>query len=100
MSTEVDALREAIRAEVKRVDDQIEATADKAASKAIDGFFMRLGVNTSDPIAMQKDFAHLRKWREGVEQVVPVSIKTSVVVIITGLLGAVYAFFPHLTKGP
>lgn len=89
------ALREAIRHEADLTDQKLEAIAEKAAEKAIDGFFMRIGINTADPIEMQKDFAHLRKWRQGVEQVVPVSIKTSVIVIITGLLGAAYALFPH-----
>lgn len=79
-------------------EDRINDTAERAAVKAIDGLFMRLGVDTSDPLEMQADFAHLRKWRQSVEQVRSVSIKTAVAVIVTGLLGALWAFFPHAAK--
>lgn len=43
----------------------MEDIAERAAQKALDGFFVRLGVDTSDPIAMQKDFAFVRGLREG-----------------------------------
>lgn len=76
-------------------EDRLEATAERAATKAIEGLFERLGVDTRDPFAMQKDFAHLRAWRESTEQVKRKGLLTLAGVIVTGAVGVAYAFFTH-----
>jgi hypothetical protein len=72
--------------------DEIHAIAADAARAAVVEVFVTLGVDAKDPIAvltMQKDFAHLRVWRESVETIRKQSLKTAVGVIITGLLGMI-----------
>lgn len=76
-------------------EERTEAIAERAAAKAIDGFFMRLGVDTTDPLSMQKDFAHLRAWRESTELVRNKSLTVAVTVIVTGILALVWAALSH-----
>src|SRR3990167_542769 len=71
-------------------EDRTEAIAERAACKAIDGFFIRLGVDTRDPIAMQKDFATLRSFRESVELVKKRGLITAVTIVVTGVRAAVW----------
>lgn len=73
----------------------LETIASAAAEKAIDGFLIRLGVDVTKPLEMQRDFAHLRKWRQSVDAVSSVSLKVIVTTLVTGTLGVIYAFFTH-----
>lgn len=77
----------------QHAEEKTESIAERAAAKAIDGFFLRLGVDTSDPIAMQKDFAHLRSWRESTDAIKKKAVLTAVGVIITGAIGYVLFLF-------
>lgn len=79
----------------QHAEEKTESIAERAATKAIDGFFLRLGVDTKDPIAMQKDFAHLRAWRESVDLVKRRGIVAATTVIVTGGLAMLYAGFSH-----
>ena len=72
-------------------EDRTEAIAERAACKAIDGFFIRLGVDTRDPIAMQKDFATLRSFRESVELVKKRGLITAVTIVVTGVAAVLWA---------
>ena len=77
---------------------ELRDTAEDAADRALQKFFLKLGVDTSEPmhvLAMQKDFAYLRTWRESIDTVKDRSLKVAVTVIVTGVLGAIYAFFVH-----
>lgn len=76
-------------------EDRTEAIAERAAAKAIDGFFIRLGVDTSDPIAMQKDFATLRSFRESVELVKKRGLITAVTIVVTGVMAVLWAALNH-----
>ncbi len=79
--------------------DEIEHIAATSAKRAVSELLLAMGVNTDNPnalIEMQKDFAHVRKWRESVELVRIRTITVAVGVIVTGILGALYmAFKPH-----
>jgi hypothetical protein len=77
------------------IGERTEQIAERAAEKAIAGLFTSLGIDTSDPIEMQKDFAALRAFREGVELVKRRSIISIVTIIITGIMGILYAAFSH-----
>lgn len=48
-----------------------------------------MGVDASNPIEMQKDFHHLREWREATGKVRMRIILTVVGIIVTGLMGMV-----------
>src|ERR1035437_5189070 len=73
------------------VEDRIEATAERAATKAIAGFLLHLGIDTAIPIAMQKDFAALRSFRESVELVKKRGHATAVAVVVTGIMAVFWA---------
>lgn len=76
-------------------EERTEEIASRAATKAIDGFFLRLGVDTTNPLEMQKDFAHLRAWRESTDLVKRKGLTAAVTVIVTGSLAMFYAVFSH-----
>ena len=80
---------------VSLTEEAVEKIAERASELAIQNFFIQLGVDSSDPLAMQKDFAYLRAWRESIDLVKRRSIITTVSVIITGLLGVVLAVITH-----
>lgn len=76
--------------------EDMEAIAAKAARAAVLEMFIALGVNARDPEAilkMQKDFAYIRVWRESMDTVKRQSLRTAVVVVVTGLVGWVIAAF-------
>ena len=49
-----------------------------------------LGVDHDDPIEMQKDFQHLRDWRQSVDAVRSKGIMTAFGVLIAGIIGALW----------
>ncbi len=72
---------------------EMEEIADRAAVKAIDGFFVKLGIDTSKPLEMQQDFAHLRWWRETMDTTKSRALMTLVSLFVTGVAAAVWTFF-------
>ena len=68
------AVSAATRAATQAVENAATAAAKKVAmshselnsvvAEAVRQTLMQLGVDTSDPLAMQRDFQHLRQWRE------------------------------------
>ena len=79
----------------RHADERTEAIAERAATRAIDGFFMRLGVDASNPISMQKDFAFVRSTRESFDLVQRRGLLTAVTVVVTGFMALVYAAITH-----
>lgn len=78
-------------------------------TKAVSETLISLGIDASNPIKAQRDFAviselrawadneelqadlaHLRRWRKAVEGATKTSILTTIGVLITGALGALY----------
>jgi SpoVK/Ycf46/Vps4 family AAA+-type ATPase len=73
--------RIAVSAATRAATQAVENAADRAAEKvamsraelnsvvaeAVKQTLIQLGVDTSDPLAMQRDFQHLRQWREAGE---------------------------------
>lgn len=49
-----------------------------------------IGVDVEDPLIMQKDFAHLRSWRESTEEIKRKSFLALATIIVTGVAGAVW----------
>jgi hypothetical protein len=54
---------------------------------------LELGLDTTDPIEIQKDFAHLRGWREGTEEIKRKGFLTVVGVVAVGSLGLFWTAF-------
>jgi hypothetical protein len=76
--------------------EDINTVANASAKKAVEATFLLLGVDVTDADAVkaaQLDFAHLRAWRESINQVKTKTIGTAVTVIVTGLLGYLWLAF-------
>lgn len=54
---------------------------------------LSLGLEVDDPIKVQRDFQHLREWRETTESIKSKGITTLVGIIITGTLGYLWLTF-------
>lgn len=52
--------------------------------------FLSLGVDPEHPIEMQKDFQHLREWREATNSLKRHGFLTAIAIIVAGALGAVW----------
>jgi hypothetical protein len=78
---------------------QIEEIAERAAEAAVAKLMLTLGVNARDPhevLKMQKDFAHLRSWRESTDAVKRRGMMAAVTFLVTAVLGClVYGFSKH-----
>lgn len=71
------AISAATRAATQTVENAADRAAEKVAmshaelnrvvAEAVKQTLTQLGVDTSDPLAMQRDFQHLRQWRESGE---------------------------------
>lgn len=72
---------------------EVHEIAKEAAREAVREFFLALGVNAEDPdavIAVQKDFAHLRAWRESSDTIKQKGLGAAVTIIVTGVLGLIW----------
>lgn len=52
--------------------------------------FLMLGVKLDDPIEVQKDFQHLREWRQTSESIKKKGMLAATGIIVSGLLAAVW----------
>ena len=71
---------------------ELEDVAERAATKAIEGLFVRLGVDISTPAAVievQRDFAHMRFWRKTGVRVLG-TIFTAATMAVVGTLAAAF----------
>lgn len=68
-----------------------EEDVRKIVRETVHEVLLAFGVNIEHPTDMQRDFQYLRSWREAVQTVKRQGAITSVVVIVTGLLGWIYA---------
>ena len=73
--------------------EEVETIAAKAATQAVTETLLKLGVNAGDPddyIEMQKDFAHVRAWRQSVETVRNRGLVVATGIIVSGIIGAIW----------
>jgi hypothetical protein len=68
-------------------DVDVERIAEAAAEKAVEMLFAKLGIQSSDPFAMQRDMAFLREWRQTCELIRGKGMVAMLTVSITGLIG-------------
>lgn len=67
-----------------------EADIKKIVQESVKETMLLLGVKIDDPVEMQKDFAHLRKWRGAVETTTSTGIFTALGILVTGAMGALW----------
>lgn len=71
--------------------DKIEMSPEElrsVVSQAVKDTLTTLGIDTADPLAMQKDFQHLRDWRESTDNIKKKGLITLVGILVAGALGA------------
>jgi hypothetical protein len=68
-----------------------EAQLRELIAETVRATLTSIGVEVEDPIIMQKDFAHLRSWRESTEEIKRKSFIALVTIIVAGIAGAVWA---------
>ncbi|UWU79658.1 hypothetical protein N2603_14695 [Bradyrhizobium huanghuaihaiense] len=66
--------------------DSIDAIVLKAVASVMASF----GIEDDDRKEVRADFQHLRRWRKSVEQAQSYTFKAVIMVIATGLMGAVW----------
>lgn len=59
---------------------------------------LQIGISQTDPIELQKDFAHLRKWRMAVDGAASKAALTVMGILVTGVLGAMWIGFKVVIK--
>ena len=62
----------------------------KIVAETVDQTLTRLGVDTENPIELQRDLQHLRDWRLAAAAIKKQSLVTAVGVIIAGVLGLMW----------
>jgi hypothetical protein len=70
--------------------EEVEDIAEEAADKALRKLMLSMGADISDGEAllkMQRDFQHLRAWRESTDAVKQQGILTAVKVITAAIVG-------------
>lgn len=63
----------------------------KIVAEAVAETLLKLGIDASDPVELQKDMAHLREWRESVGTIKRQSLITAIGIVTVGILGLVWA---------
>lgn len=71
----------------------VDTAAKQAAREAVRETLITLGIDADKPFEFQRDMQHLRGWRNATDTVKGQGIKTTVVIIVTGILGAIWYFF-------
>lgn len=66
--------------------DEVEAVVHMAVRETL----LSMGVDTSDPIEMQRDFQSLRDWRRTSEAIRSKGTLTLIGIVTAGVLGAVW----------
>lgn len=64
--------------------------------EAVRETFLMLGVKVDDPIEVQKDFQHLREWRNTTESIKTKGMLTLVGIVVSGLVAAAWMGFKAL----
>lgn len=76
--------------------EDMEGIAEEVAERVVNRLLLAMGVNAADPeelVKFQKDFAHLRGWRESIELVKRRGLAAAVGFIVTGALGYILFLF-------
>lgn len=63
----------------------------KIVSVTVSETLLKMGVNTDDPIEAQKDFMHLRSWRQSTEAVKRQSMLAAIGVVTAGMLALIWS---------
>jgi hypothetical protein len=62
----------------------------RIVAETVDQTLTRLGIDSTDPVELQKDMAHLREWRESIGTVKKQSLMTAIAILTAGILGLIW----------
>jgi len=71
----------------------VESIAEAAADKAVRRLLTELGIEHHDPLEMQADFLHLRRWRRVTERAAGRFLLTAIGIVTAGGLAALWLGF-------
>lgn len=71
----------------KIVSDQVERIVELSVIKTLTG----LGFDMHNPLEMQKDIAHLRKWRVIADVMISRALYAAMAILVTGIFAMVWA---------
>jgi hypothetical protein len=80
--------------------EQVQALVRETVRQTVNETFVRLGVEVDDPLEMQKDFQHLRDWRETTDSVKKKTMLTAVGIVMTGGIAALVLGLKGLLNTP
>lgn len=99
----VTASRQSVHRAAELAADKVALSHDditKVVSQAVTQTLVQLGIDSNNPIDMQKDFQHLRQWREAGEEIKKKTRNTVVGIFIVGLVGLIVVGFREWLKIP
>lgn len=73
---------------------------DHIVEKAVKETLTLMGVDTTDPIEMQKDFQALREWRNTTAQIRSKGLMTLVGIVTAGFLGVLWVGVQYVLSKP
>lgn len=73
-----------------------EAEIRKIVAEAVKETMLTMGIDTSEPIELQRDMQHLRQWRESITTVKRQGLITAMGILTAGIIGAIWLAI----KGP
>lgn len=77
--------------------EMLDEIAARAAHRAVEEMLIKLGIDVTSPIEVQRDMDFVRAVRTTGEAVRQKAFTTTVGVVITAILGIIgYVLFPHL----
>ena len=96
----ISAATRAARAEVEEAAEKAATAAaekvslnheeiTKLVAEAVRQTLLQMGLDSSDPIAMQRDFQHLRAWRESGEEIKKKGMLVLTGIFVTGLFSLI-----------
>lgn len=77
-----------------------EIQLKKLVTEGVDDALTRLGVDAGNPIEMQKDFQHLREWREATHAIQKKGLLTIVAILVTGACAALWLGLKGMLQHP
>jgi predicted ATP-grasp superfamily ATP-dependent carboligase len=77
----------------EEVEELIDATVDRVVKKSVEEVLIKFGIDTSDPSQMQRDFQHLRNWRDACETLKKGGLTAAATAFVTGLIGLIVLVF-------
>jgi len=68
--------------------------------EAVDNSLTKMGIDTHDPIEMQRDFQHLRDWRIAVKSAQSKGFLTIIGLLTAGIVAALWLGFKAMVQQP